>query len=157
MIVRSGVTRLVIVTRRYVVKMPRFRSYAVRGWLANRSEWQQRRRAGVAAPLVTVAHLLTLYRRADEVGNWDPELAPGFARVFRVDDDGTQQLNYEESKGSSWGRFGDRWLLIDYDRAWEEPRGLVGKIYYGRQERAARRWMRAATSDVVVIDGAVSD
>lgn len=145
---RSGVTRLVLLVGPYAVKVPRwhnrrFWAGPLRGWLANRSEWKQRRRDGVNRPLLTLGHVAAVYRRAVAVGASDPERAPSFARRVVVDEDG-ERLDCEESKGSSWGWFEDRWLLIDYDKAYEPPRGVVGGVYYGRQERMARRWMREA-------------
>lgn len=130
---RSGVTRTVIVTRRWAVKLAWGRCGPLRGWLANRSEWVRRDRPRVLAASFTLCHFITWYRRADEVGTWDPEDAPQASM---------RRLRTEERKGSSWGRFGGRWLLIDYDRAWQDPRGWVGGWYYGRQERLARKWMR---------------
>lgn len=127
MIVAHGVTRRVWLTPRWAVKVPQ-PSYFVRGLLGNRSEWKQRFRLDVNPPLVTLGYLVSVYRRADEVDDWDwwPGVIPGYSR--------------EESKPSSWGRFAGCWLLIDFDRAWEHPRGPVGAIYYGRQERLARKW-----------------
>lgn len=144
-LVRSGVTRYVLLAGLYAVKVPRPRrhrrrvprsgSSGVRGWLANRSEWRQRHRPGVNPPLLTVAHCVTVYRRADEVGTWHP----GDDVPCRPAARGPGH-DAEEAKGSSWGRFGDRWLLIDYDRAWERPHGIVGALYYAREDRRGRRW-----------------
>lgn len=142
-IVRSGVTRNVILTKRYAIKVPcrRWGSRApwkwigplVRGWLANQSEWRQRHRRRVNPPLFTLFHFATWYRRAEEVSTWDTDNAPqATMRRYRV----------EERKGSSWGRFGRRWLLIDYDRCWERPWGLVARFYYWPQERMFRKWAK---------------
>jgi hypothetical protein len=124
--VRRGVTRVVFVGRRWAVKMPSVGyAWGVRGWLANRSEWRQRRRRGVARPVLTLGHVVLVMPVAERIGRWDSVAGEG-----------------DEAKPSSWGWFGDRgWLLVDFDRAWEQDdRGWVGGLYYGRQERLARRW-----------------
>lgn len=144
---RTGVTRFVLLTRRWAIKVPRVYlprpeldrgllrpvDDFVRGWLANRSEWVQRRRRDVNPPVHTLAFFVSVYRRADAL------VHPRFAEAWE-EDHAEIGYSYEERKASSWGRVGDRWLLIDYDRAWAEPRGFVGGIYYRRQERAARQW-----------------
>ena len=142
-----GITRTVFVVGRWAIKVPSLRHrYLLRGWLANRSEWKQRRRPDVARPIITLGHLVTVFPRAQEIGAWEPEDCPERAlwpSGLDVDEwDPHQPCGHstEEAKGSSWGRFGDRWLLIDYDRAWQDPRGAVGAAYYGRQERRARKW-----------------
>lgn len=138
-----GVTRTVFVGRRWVVKVPRIHWSLspemgtapwwcfARAWLANRSEWRQRDRTGVARPVLTFGHLAVVFPAAFRVAPDDGEVGPW------CDHSG------DEGKGSSWGYFpGEGWLLIDYDRAWEQDdRGLVGGIYYGRQERLARKWV----------------
>jgi hypothetical protein len=129
-IARNGVTRLVVLAGPVAVKLPRLGN-VVRGWLANRSEWHQRGRDDVARPWLSVGHIALVMPRADEVCDDEYRREPSDGEVGR-----------DEAKGSSWGRFGDRWLLIDFDRSWEPPRGLVGSLYFGRQERTARRWMR---------------
>lgn len=106
----------------------------VRSWLANRSEWCQRDRPDVARPLLTLLHLVVVFPAADEVAVGRG--VPWQARAHSHSHSG------DEAKASSWGRFGHRWLLIDYDRAWESPRGFVGGRYYLHQERLARRWAR---------------
>lgn len=144
--IRRGVTRTVIVGRRWAVKLPiglgmSFHGLAgdlVRGWLANQSEWRQRRRPGVARPRLTLLHLVLVMPAADWVGS-DRFSVKGPWQSIDPADVGAR----DEAKPSSWGRFGDRWLLIDFDRAWErDGRGLVGRLYYGHQERSARRWAR---------------
>jgi hypothetical protein len=81
----------------------------------------------VARVRASLGHVVLVMARADAV--WPESYRHGTG------------LEGDERKGSSWGRFGSTWLLIDFDRAWEEPRGVVGALYYGRQERLARRWM----------------
>lgn len=140
--VARGVTRTVVVGRRWAVKIarPSWRlspemgltpwGTFIRSWLANRSEWRQRDRPGVARPVATVGHVLVVFPAARAVaveglmGPW----------CDRADGD--------EAKPSSWGHFpGEGWLLIDFDRCWEAAdRGWVGGLYYRHQERLARRW-----------------
>jgi hypothetical protein len=127
-VVRSGVTRIVLLTPRYAFKLPR----GYRGVLANESEWSQRHRPDVNSPLRSPLHLVQISRRAEK-------LFPGGTWAEEREAEGYSQ---EEAKSHSWGRFGDRWLLIDFDRAWAEPRGLLARPYYARQERLARKWMK---------------
>lgn len=105
----------------------------VRGWLANRSEWQQRHRPDVARPIATFLHLAVVYPRADA-------LAPSCDQWQRT----MVTVGYrpEEAKPSSWGRFGGGWRLVDFDRAWQYPRGWVGGLYYWNQERLGRKWSK---------------
>lgn len=125
--IAHGITRTVLLVGPWAVKVPSARHrMIVRGWLGNRSEWIQRWRSDVNPPLVTLGYLVNVYRRADWTGAGCEGLPDGY--------DG------DEAKPSSWGRFPSGWLLIDYDRAWQAPHGLVGRVYYGRQERMARRW-----------------
>lgn len=127
---RHGITRTVFVFRTWVVKVPSWRHRSlVRGWLANRSEWRQRHKPNVCRPALTVFHMVVVYPRAHWVG-----VDSGRGSGPWVGRDG------DEGKASSWGRFRDRWLLIDFDAAWEHPRGLVGGIYYWNQERLGRKW-----------------
>lgn len=124
-----GITRTVFVGRRWAVKVPSLHyRKPVRGWLANQSEWRQRHRRQVCRPVATLAHVALVMPAADRIGTAS-EHGPWVG------------LEPDEGKPSSWGRFGHRWLLVDYDRAWEPPHGLVGAVYYGLQERRARRWM----------------
>lgn len=142
---RSGVTRTVMLTRRSAIKVPK----SVRGWLANRSEWKQRNRPDVARPTWSLLFFAQRYPLALFTGWWDPEdchipaAVPSGLLVDPEEDwDPHAPCGHsnEEAKGSSWGRYEGKWLLIDYDRAWQEPRGFVGGLYYGRQERLARKW-----------------
>lgn len=138
-IVRSGITRTVLLVGRWAIKVPRLSyAYGVRGWLANRSECKQFARHGVNPPLTTLGHFATVYRRADRCLSEDemrdrPELM-----------NGDLWLGGDEDKASSWGWFGNELRLIDYDRAWHHPRGIVGGLYFGHQERIARRLMAEA-------------
>lgn len=153
----TGVTRHVLLTQNYAIKIVRIRGAMgfVRAYLANQSEWHQRERPNINPPLGTILHLVTWYKRAIYVGDWEPEDAPWFAcniaatRSYllgrRTDIDGEPQ-NHEERKGSAWGFFLERgemrWLLIDYDRAWAQPRrGILCRLYYANEERKARKWM----------------
>lgn len=129
-------TRTVFVGRRWAMKVPtlRYRRNMLRGWLANRSEWRQRKRRDVARPVATLFHLVLVmpsaYCTGDQLqGKLE---GPWFDRAG------------DEAKPCSWGWFRDRgWRLVDYDAAWEPgDRGLVGGVYYWIQERRARRWMR---------------
>jgi hypothetical protein len=144
--VRRGVTRAVVVGRRWVVKFPRLQlfsrspetriahsrlGWATRGWLANRSEWRQRHRPDVAQPVLTLGHLAVVFPAAARVGG-DDIAGPWLDPHGRRDD---------ECKPDSWGLFPDGWRIIDFDHSWEEDdRGVVGRLYYGRQERLARQW-----------------
>jgi hypothetical protein len=136
MIVRQGINRSVVLVGRWAVKLPWGLGHSpVRGWLSNRSEWRQRERSDVCPARWTLAHVVLVMPRADERGSLDscfglPPWLPG-GEVYDGD----------EAKPDSWGRFGNRWLLIDYDRSWEQhDRGLIGSLYWGHQERLARRW-----------------
>lgn len=133
--VHSGITRHVLVGRRLAVKWPSSYQWFVRGWLANRSEWKQRDRVGVNRPLVTLGHVVLVVRSARVVP--DNEWASG---PWRFPGEEVPWADGDEAKVSSWGWFASGWRLIDFDRAWEHPRGLVGSLYYGRQERLARKW-----------------
>lgn len=131
-----GVTRSVILTERLAIKLPWGQGHMpLRGWMANRSEWHQRYRLDVNPPGASLLHLALVSRRistVDDWEQWDLEVMPWL--VFCG-------YSAEEAKPSSWGLFNDRWLLIDYDRCWQHPRGLVGGIYYWNQERLARKWL----------------
>lgn len=129
-VVWTGVTRVVVLWRGWAVKLPR----GYRGVLANESEWRQRRRPDVNPPVFTLAHLAMVSRRADALMPW----GDGSWMVDRQADG----YSNEEAKESSWGRFGRVWRLIDYDRAWQEPRTLLARPYYARQEWLGRRWAR---------------
>lgn len=99
MIVR-GVTRTVILTRKYAIKLPGGLSGSiVRGWLANRSEWRQRKRREVSRPIGTLFHFALLMSRADRVG-LEGEDGPWMKRRGDI------------RKPSSWGLFGTKWLRI---------------------------------------------
>lgn len=131
-LIRSGITRNVILTRHWAIKVPNSYAWGVRGWLANRSEWRQRRRPDVNPPVFTLAYVVSVYRRAVTF------------TAFRETDPGPWQTHQgDEAKPSSWGcPPASSWRLIDYDRAWaQEDRGWIGALYFGRQERLARRWM----------------
>lgn len=136
-IVRTGVTRTVILTRSYAIKVPRSRDlryfgWFLRGWLANQSEWRQRSREGIARPVFTLFHFVTWYPRADEIGTWEPSQSDWYAA----------ENDKDEIKGSSWGKFGESWRIIDYDRSWHPDfRSRLGQLYFGRQERMARKWL----------------
>lgn len=155
MIVRRGVTRTVFVGPRWAVKVPRLQmdrpsgwravhseiGWVVRGWLANRSEWRQRHRADVARPVLTFGHFAVVFPAAIEVGDdrlTDP--GPGPWVGFEDIEDGRRR---DELKPSSWGRFPDGWRIIDFDRAWDQNgRGIIGSLYFGNQERLARKWSK---------------
>lgn len=131
-VIRSGVTRVVVLVGPWAIKIVRLRSSMgfIRSWLANESEWRRRRAPGVNGPIATVVHLIAVYPRAEEIGRWDPEDCP-----FPVEGN-------EERKGSSWGRVDGRWLLVDFDRAWEERTWPVGWLYYWNQDRLGRKWAK---------------
>ena len=141
-----GVTRSVWLTRRWAIKVPSRYGWGVRGWLANQSEWHQRRDPAVVAAVFTFAHVVAVYPRAarigsaDEPGPWD-HAPPG-----------------DEAKPSSWGWYPSAhtsrgtWRLVDYDRCWAQPRTVVAALYFGRQERMARRWLALDPSATVVQD-----
>jgi hypothetical protein len=138
----DGVTRLVILVGPWALKLPRgmFRDrrwfgWWIRGWLANRSEWRQRHRSDVCPLMATVGHFVLIARRGEPVDReaWEDSV------VDVLVDYG---YSWEEAKASSWARFDGRALLVDFDRAWQQgDRGWIGGWYYGRQERAARRWL----------------
>lgn len=153
---RCGVTRRVFLAGRWAVKVPRvhlvertpgahivhgWAGWALRGWLANRSEWRQRRRPDVARPVLTLAHVVLVFPRADEVGDDRTEDVPGPWSGHEDIEDGRER---DERKPSSWGRFAGQWLIIDFDRAWESAdRGIIGGVWFGYQERQARKWADA--------------
>lgn len=109
----------------------------VRGWLANRSEWQQRWRATVNRPVWTVGYVLQGYRVAELASLGDPEWHA--RRVFLED---LHLYSDEELKHTSWGKVDGHWVLLDFDRCWEPPRGWVGGVYWWRQERLGRKWSK---------------
>jgi hypothetical protein len=153
-VVTTGITRVVLLVGPVALKFPRprwdgDREYGnrpgrtfLRGWLANQSEWRQRHRHDVVTPLATVAHLVLVMPRADYVGTLTMETAcwvpwPVGAEAAAAE----MQSRGDEIKPSSWGRFGQKWLLIDFDRAWEPAlQGRLGRLYYRRQQRLAARW-----------------
>lgn len=134
--VRQGTCRTVVLTDRWAFKLPwGLGRNPVRGWLANRSEWRQRDRLKVCRPRCTFAHLVLVMPRAicTGVDMWgaDEELSEELESHFSSD----------ERKASSWGLFEEGWLLVDYDRCYQaQDRGLVGRLYWGNQERLARKW-----------------
>lgn len=82
-VVRSGVTRTVILIGPWAIKTiplhghgplgprawkPMWR-WLVEGWRCNRSEWCQRARPDVNPPLVTFGHLALVFRRADQIAD----------------------------------------------------------------------------------------
>lgn len=131
----AGVTRVVMLTRRWAIKVPQ-PDYFLRGWLANQSEWHQRRRLDVEPPRVSVFHFILVSRRALQVGAWDPD-------EFVHDDDETRA---DERKGSSWGLFPEGWRLVDFDRMWER-RSPLAKLYCWNEDRKARKWLRLPQAD----------
>lgn len=144
--IKRGVTRTVVLTKRWAFKLPGGLGHAwLRGWLANRSEWRQRNRPDVARPRLTLCHLVVVFPRAIHTGS--DRLDPIEQELPLWTQDG--RYSAEEAKPSSWGAFDCpcgcgylRWMLVDFDRAWQQDsRGLVGSLYFGRQERMARKWM----------------
>ena len=124
-LVRRGVTRTVFLTCRWAVKVPGgYGGMLVRGWLANRSEWRQRHRRRVCRPVLSLLHFVLVMPRAQHVGWIDDSQQTGPWDGCRGD----------KAKPSSWGWFGDRYLLIDYDLSWRVDRGIIGGIYFGWQE-----------------------
>ena len=106
--VRRGCTRTVLLVGRWAIKVPSIKyRRPIRGWLANRSEWRQRRRPDVFPPVLTICFVVQVYRRASWTARWQPEHCP------------FEGYSVEESKGESWGLYpGGGWKLIDYDRSW---------------------------------------
>lgn len=147
--IARGVTRTVLLVGPVAVKFPG--GYGIsdgphnmalswlRGWLANQSEWQQRHRPDVADVLFTFGHVALIMRRGKPVpleaaGAWDDVEAVNLGRMG---------YSAEESKPSSWAEFNGDWKLIDFDRSWhQDQRGLIGRLYWGWQERLARQWSR---------------
>jgi hypothetical protein len=150
-IVRSGTNRTVLLSDRWAFKLPWGQGHSpVRGWLANRSEWRQRLRPDVCRPRWTLGHVVLVMpraaRTAEEMLEHGDQCPPSFRLWIRavIGCDGES----DETKPCSWGWFGHRWLLIDFDRAWDESdRGLVGGLYYWNQERLARRWAQLVVTD----------
>ena len=137
--VKHGVTRTVVLTKRYAIKLPWGQGHSVlRGWLANRSEWKQRRRPDVLRPVLTLGHFVVVFPRVSTYVEWGASFVWNFTKFVLPDyPDG------DEAKESSWGLHDMKFVLIDFDRAWESPgRGIVGGLYYGNQERLARKWMK---------------
>lgn len=133
----EGVTRWVLCIGNVAIKFPK----NLRGWLANESEWRQRKRSDVNRPYISILHFIIIYPRASEVGDWDPEDCPHDVSI------NIEHKSNEEKKGSSWGLFKDKWLLIDFDRAWERPRSLIGFFYYYNQERLYKKWSKLPRKD----------
>lgn len=132
----SGITRIAIIGRKYVVKIPNVRYNFWRGWIANQSEWQQRDRADALRPLATLFHVFALYPKA-----WCPT-EEDFA-ACPVAEGSIPGIDYtgDEEKVTSWGEYRGEWLLIDFDRSWER-RSRIAKLYYANQDRKSRKWAR---------------
>lgn len=132
----AGVTRIVIVGRRYAVKIPNYRHGFIRGWLANQSEWQQRNRPDALTPRFSLLHLILVFPVA-----WCPT-EEDFAACPVAEGSGPW-LTYtgDEAKTSSWGWYHHECLLIDYDRAWDRV-SLSAWFYYKLQDRKGRRWAK---------------
>lgn len=135
-VVRHGTCRTVVLTQNWAFKLPWGLAHnPVRGWLANRSEWRQRNRPKVCRPRLSVGHVVLVLPRAIctgvELWGADAQLGEELEPHFTSD----------ERKASSWGLFEEGWLLVDYDRCYEpQDRGVVGRLYWGNQERLARKW-----------------
>lgn len=149
----KGVTRRVYRLHHWAIKMPGGwagwgPAALTRGWLANQSEWRQRKRTDVARPKFHLGHLLQVYPiglRPRTEDWWEQEVRP----VLRW-----SGYDEEESKHCSWARFGDEWLLVDFDRYWQEPCGLVRRMYDWLQEREGQRYLDSLginLSDSVVV------
>ena len=131
-----GVTRTAYRVGRWAVKVPN-RGWLVRGYLANQSEWRHRDRADVNAPVFHLLGLVAVYPLAETMDRGHSDHFEATVTPVLV------HLGYsqEEAKPSSWGRVGDRWLVIDFDEAWSVPRrGLIGRAYYWNQDRLGRKW-----------------
>jgi hypothetical protein len=137
--VRRGATRVILIGSRWAVKIPAADySWGLRGWLANRSEWRQRRRTDVIRPIVSFAHLVVVFPAALEIGDDDEDRVGPWSSM-------APSRYPDESRANSWGRFEDGWRLVDFDRCWDrEDRGIVGGLYFARLERLARKWQLPA-------------
>lgn len=153
----SGSTRHVYRIGKYAVKVPnlnkrptRWRGMFLRGVLANRSEWKQRKRHDVVRPLATLFWIIQVYPKVDPI----PDISWNFwDKTVRKD---LIEAGYskEESKPSSWcfgpnipvlssrASLPPRYLLIDYDRCWDEPMGWLGKYQEWRDEWIYSRYMK---------------
>lgn len=130
---RNGVTRIVILAGPWAFKIAR----GWRGWLANQSEWRRRRAPQVNPPIATAVHFVAVYPRAEL------ELAALPTWVYSD----KLGLNRDEQKWTSWGRVNGRLVLLDFDRAWEEPSWPLGRLYYWNQERLARKWSKLPSAE----------
>lgn len=131
-LVKTGITRWVLLIGPFAIKFPK----SLRGYLANQSEWRQRKRPRVNRPIISLFHLMIVFYRATEIGKWEPKEFNVSSRYWY----GIEYSN-EEAKGESWGLVKNCWVLIDFDRAWENPRPVIGLLYYWNQARLARKWM----------------
>lgn len=131
-VVRSGITRTVVLTKRHAYKLAKGHVSLARGLMANASEWQQRREPYVCGPTWTLAYLVQSYPLAEE-GDEDRS-GPWSA------------LSGDDGKACSWGWLPGRgWLMIDFDESLRDrDRFWLARIYWWRQERLARKWMALA-------------
>lgn len=144
---RRGTSRTVLLAGPWAFKIAygQMRN-PVRGWLANRSEWRQRSRPVVCRPICTLGHVVLVMPRAEFRGIERP-FADAFTPCPPMVPGLKDSDDRDEMKLDSWGWFGDRWLLIDYDRCWgPDDRGLVGRIYWWNQERLGRKWAKLPRS-----------
>lgn len=143
---QTGVTRLVLVGKRYVFKIVR-PTRLIRSWLANRSEWKLRHLPYVNSPIFSLFYFVSVYKTANELADCNDWVIPFRMMIDwyeNLSEDEQEWMNspYEEAKFTSWGLFDNGWRIIDYDRCWQDPRGWVGSLYYGNEERKARKWMK---------------
>lgn len=148
----KGITRTVFATKRYAIKFPgsyyKGHGYGhfARGWLANQSEWKQRKREDVCHPVFTFFHFALIM----PIANTDGQELYGdvYMRVENkkfvgyIDPSDRDIKHADELKASSWGLFGigedEQWLLLDYDRCYKLPRkGLINRLYWWNEERKA--------------------
>lgn len=131
--VTRGVTRTVILTHKWAIKLPSLSyQWGIRGWIANQSEWAQRDRKDVCYPLLNLGNVVLVFLRARPAG-----LSEGVLKMMGYTGD--------EAKPSSWGKLDCvsgrcRHVLIDYDNSEKDPRSRVGEWYWGKQEKLARKW-----------------
>lgn len=151
----SGSTRHVYGLHKWAIKVPnlnkrptRWRGMFLRGVLANRSEWKQRHRDDVVKPLFTFFWIAQVYPKVDLIPEFMWESWDLCHRPSLID----QGYRYDECKPSSWATVWSPWCgfpsnparavnlrLLDYDRCWDEPMGILGKYQEWRDEWINRR------------------
>lgn len=119
--IRRGVTRTVVVTKRWAIKVPQIRTHGnglagalwslARGILANLSELAWRRSIGVCPVYRSLAGgLINIYPRCEPVGH-DPS-----PQDYRS----TGYIGPADKSRSNVGYLNGRLVFVDYDQEWND-------------------------------------